>query len=347
MKIIHLTFSLMNGGKENLLVDLANAQAERGNRVCIAILNDRTDKTLLGRIHQDVQVLQFKRKRASLFWFFRFFLFSVMQSKSAIFHCHDEALIRLLRFSRAKNLLTLHGLEFSPSGLEKYKRVIAISGTVYQALVKAGSKNCTTIHNAIDMKSVRQLSGYTKPEHFRLVQVGNLLHEYKGQDLSVIAAQILCREMNSGNFSLTLIGEGHSRAMLEKLVDDLNLSDRVKLPGSAERAQVRQHLCDYHIMLQPGRMEGFGLTVVEGLAAGLPVIASDIEGPAEILENGKFGYLFDAGDARALAMQIKRVMDEYGGAAFVSQRGDARQHATARYGLEQMTDAYLTAYKEI
>ena len=68
----------------------------------------------------------------------------------------------------------------------------------------------------------------------------------------------------------------------------------------------------YDLLVQPSRYEGFGLTVVEGMAAGVPVLVSDIEGPMEVIDKGRHGFAFrsedfhDCGDRMMEIMELSR-----------------------------------------
>ena len=64
------------------------------------------------------------------------------------------------------------------------------------------------------------------------------------------------------------------------------------------------HLTDYDLFVQPSRWEGFGLTVAEAMAAGVPVLVSEGQGPAEVTQGSRYGWLFANGDADDLQRQI-------------------------------------------
>ena len=73
------------------------------------------------------------------------------------------------------------------------------------------------------------------------------------------------------------------------------------------RDWIYENLKEYDILLQPSRFEGFGLTIIEGLGAKLPVVTSNIEGPTEILQGGKYGFLFNNGSVEDLANRIQEI----------------------------------------
>jgi glycosyltransferase involved in cell wall biosynthesis len=103
-----------------------------------------------------------------------------------------------------------------------------------------------------------------------------------------------------------LFGEDEYACSLRNLARDLGIAARVEFVGFA--ADVDAELARIDVLVVPSIVpEGFGLTVVEGMAAGLPVIAPDAGGPAEIVTDGVDGVLVPAGDTAALAFALREL----------------------------------------
>ena len=98
------------------------------------------------------------------------------------------------------------------------------------------------------------------------------------------------------------------------------------------------------MFVQPSRYEGFGLTVAEAIAACLPVLVSDIEGPMEIIENGKYGMHFRAADATDCANKIlafrEKGRDE-------EQIENALKHVSEKYDVKETAKKYTEIYHTI
>jgi glycosyltransferase involved in cell wall biosynthesis len=146
----------------------------------------------------------------------------------------------------------------------------------------------------------------------------------KGVDLLVAAFERLAREVP--NVRLRIVGDGELRGMSER-VDLVGFKDLHELPGEYAAADV---LC------VPSRYDGWGLVVPEGLASGLPVIATDRMGAAlEFVETGRNGWLIPAGDEDALlcAMREAAVMPlrELREGAVESVSGHTLQSGAARF----------------
>jgi glycosyltransferase involved in cell wall biosynthesis len=166
----------------------------------------------------------------------------------------------------------------------------------------------------------------------KLVAVGRLAHE-KGFDVLLRAMPAVVARFPG--VRLVVHGEGPERARLEALVESLGLADRVTLPGSTGDPLAAIAAAD--LLVFPSRHEGFGVALVEALACGRPVVASDCaHGPAEILEGGRHGQLVPPEDPEALAKALMRAFA--GEAIFDSSRLRAR---AADFSAEAAVTRYL------
>ncbi len=109
---------------------------------------------------------------------------------------------------------------------------------------------------------------------------------------------------------LVIAGEGPERARIEALIADLGLAGRVALLGSVDGSAAV--FAAARVAAVPSRTEAFGLAVVEALGAGLPVVATDCGGPAEILERGRFGTLVPVHDAGTFAAALDAALADPG-----------------------------------
>lgn len=102
------------------------------------------------------------------------------------------------------------------------------------------------------------------------------------------------------------VGDGPERANLENETRELSLTDRVIFLGNRNDIPALLRGCDLFVL--PSLFEGLPLSIMEAMAAGKPVIASDIGGVDELVTNGKTGYLAPPGDPTALAAAIKKIV---------------------------------------
>jgi glycosyltransferase involved in cell wall biosynthesis len=108
---------------------------------------------------------------------------------------------------------------------------------------------------------------------------------------------------------LMILGEGEERPKLEALVRELRLEEDVALPGFVDNPY--KYMKRAAVFVLSSRWEGFGIVLVEAMALGTPVVATDCpSGPAEILENGKWGHLVPVGEPLHLARAILKILQD-------------------------------------
>ena len=154
-------------------------------------------------------------------------------------------------------------------------------------------------------------------------RIGGLgrLHEEKGFDLLLDAAALL-RDRGRA-FRLSIAGEGPAAADLKARSTRLGLDDRVDFPGWVTPASRLLSALDIFVCASRPRAEAFPLVVFEAMAAGTPVIATDIEGPREILQRGRYGRLVAPGSPEALAQAIAAALDDRAGSLTIARLAQA------------------------
>lgn len=162
--------------------------------------------------------------------------------------------------------------------------------------------------------------------------VGRLVPQ-KGYDILLAAFAPLAAA--HGDLSLLLVGAGPTAALSAE-ARALGLDGRVVFAG--ERADVAALLPGLTLYVQPSRFEGMPNALMEAMAAGLPVVASAIDGITELINDGVDGRLVPPGDIATLAIALKRILDDAPGAEQMG--GQARRAAIERFSLERMIAAY-------
>lgn len=165
-------------------------------------------------------------------------------------------------------------------------------------------------------------------------------HEKKGQDLLIRAAAVL-----QGAVTVDFIGIGSSMEYLKQLTVDLHVEEYVRFLGKQTQDYVAAHLADYDLFVQPSRWEGFGLTVAEAMAAGVPVLVSEGQGPAEVTQGNRYGWLFANGDAEDVSRQIAFIKEHYGEA--MTKACEAKDYVRNMYDVSVTARSYLREYKKM
>ncbi len=141
---------------------------------------------------------------------------------------------------------------------------------------------------------------------------------------------------------LVIVGEGTERQRLEKMVHEMGVSDRVIWAGY--RAGVPQLLPALDIFVQPSLHEGLPNTVLEGMAAGLPVVATEVGGTPELVVNGMTGLLVPPGNPAALVDAITALSENPEARGSMGRAG--RQRVQQHFTVEEMVQKTEQLYED-
>jgi len=135
----------------------------------------------------------------------------------------------------------------------------------------------------------------------RFASVGRLYPPAKGQD--ILFEALAHSEWKCRDWRLSIYGEGPARPSLEWLARRLGLAERVRFPGFVKPEEI---WAENHVLVMPSRSEGLPLAMVEAMLCSRPIVATDIAGHSEIVEDGVTGFLADAPTPRAMAAALER-----------------------------------------
>lgn len=189
--------------------------------------------------------------------------------------------------------------------------VVASEGIKEECITgyKADRKKVVTINNSVDAQSVGRfpeeaIDGGSSPGHFVVSTAGRLSAE-KNIPVLVNAFALLRRDLKA---KLWIVGDGPERPRLESLAAGLNITDDVVFWGFQEN--LYRFIKKSDIFVHTSLFEGFGNIILEAMACGVPVIATDCPfGPREIIKNGENGILVPVSDEGALAKALKTVLE--------------------------------------
>lgn len=140
---------------------------------------------------------------------------------------------------------------------------------------------------------------------------------------------------------LVIGGDGPERQRLQDQVERLGMAERVHLPGRLDRPDVVTISQRAAAFVVPSRIEAFGITVLEGWRAGVPVIATNRGGPAEFVTDGVTGLLVDPTDKTSLTAALERTLQDKEAAARMAAAG---QRAVEAFTWDRVADAYEPLY---
>ena len=153
-------------------------------------------------------------------------------------------------------------------------------------------------------------------------------HVNKGFDVMLRAFALL--RQRGLELKLRIGGDGPERGALKRLAGELVVADRVEFTGWVDAPADFLHGLDLFAL--PSRVEPFGLVVAESMAAGVPIVATDIDGPKEILRDGQLGSLCAPDDPGALADAIAAALADW--PATLERAKAAQAYALSHFSLE-------------
>lgn len=182
-------------------------------------------------------------------------------------------------------------------------------------------RNAEVIWNPVNVSFDASPAWPTRGEdgELRFACVGRLHPPSKGQDILLEA--LATPAWQDRPWRLYLYGEGLMRQVLERLAQNLGLSDRVVFAGFAP---VEEIWAANHVLVMPSRYEGLPLAMVEAMLCARPVIATDVAGHAEIIEDGVTGFLADAPTAGSMSAVLERFWERRGEAEEIGRAGARR-----------------------
>ena len=353
MKILQICSAREIGGGEKHLADLANSLSGKGHEVYAAVIP--ASPLIRELLLPDGQVLELPMRNSlnfsSAFRLARF----VRQHRLELIHAHvaRDYPLAALAASRAgvPLVLTRHVLfpmrRIHRLTLRRVSRVIAVSGAVAEGLRRQAlfdDQKIVVIPNGVDLDRFTR-TNERAPGNLRVGTIGHLA-PIKGLEEFVRAAATVLSGHEDVEF--VIAGEdksrdGFNRHSLERLIGELGIGRQVRLLGWTD--DVAGFLSMLDLYVSAARSEPFGLTIVEAMAAGVPVVATRSEGACEIIEDGHTGRLVPVQDVASLAKAINDLLIDTNERARLSV--NARQAVRERFSLEPMVNATEQLYRQV
>lgn len=220
----------------------------------------------------------------------------------------------------------------------EFDRQLAIKNGV------AGPKKIVTIYNGLDLDNLNFLPkekaglqlfesvGISFPKTQHLIGAIANLYKNKGLEYLVKAIAILRDSSKTKDVRLIIIGEGEERHRLENKIDHYRLTGSVFLVGQIDEAY--KYLKAFDLFVLPSVKEGQPWSVLEAMAAEVPIVATNIAGVAEMIENESSGFLVEPADSAALAHAIEKMLIHPSLAQACAQ--NAKIRLKEAFGVDQM-----------
>jgi glycosyltransferase involved in cell wall biosynthesis len=253
-------------------------------------------------------------------------------------------------FPRPKRML------FNRALLGRRDRVVGVGEAVRRALINnegIPAARVEVIYNGVDLSPyrdpardramIRQTAreGLGIPDSALLIAQVARLDDLKDHATAVRAMARLAAAIPQA--LLLIVGEGPERTRIERIIKELNLAQHVRLVGT--RSDVADILLAADLFLLSSKSEGIPLTVIEAMAARLPVVSTDVGGVGEIVVAGETGLLTPAGDDAALAAAAIELLNDAPRRARLGEQGYRR--AIDKFDESRMHRDYRALYAEM
>lgn len=375
IRLLHVTVGLEIGGTEILLARFL-PQLDPGKydiTVCAlkrwGVIGDRlSDKgikvvTLNGSGKFSFGVL------LKLFNLVRKNRYDIVQSHLFLANMASAVVLLFFKlFSRPNNRPVFIGTEHELGDWQKWFHSLA--GKIYYSLADrivccsqavkvsklslfglSGDK-CEVIYNGISLSDfsskeidkrncleVRERLGWNDLSFYLIGTIGRLDNRDKGFNYLIRAISLIEKEINC---RLLIIGSGPDRKSLDDLISELELTDRVKIIQEGDPSKVISSL---DLFVLPSNSEGFGIVLLEAMAAGKPVVATRVGGIPEVVVEGETGLLVPARDPKALAEAIFYIKTHPMEAQEMGRKG--RKRVEECFSIDKTVAEYDQFYDEI
>lgn len=354
MKILHIIDSLGTGGAEKLIVDTVPILVEKGNKVDVLLLNG--EKTPFYTELESRNCCTIYSLGESFYNPLYIFKIIPYLFKYDIVHVHlfpaqyFAALAKIFCKKRQKFIFTEHSTTNRRLENNKFKiiekfiyrfydSIICITPEVKKVLIQKlaiPNDKLIVIENGVNIDKIneakplkREQMGY-KHDDILLIMVAGF-REQKDHDTLIKTLSFLPEK-----YKLILVGGGEREKNIRLLTTSLGLQNRISFLGIRSDVYSLYKMCDIAIL--SSHSEGFGLVAVEAMACGIPLIASNVPGLAQVVSDG--GLLFHKGDSNDLKKQIFDLEDSN----YYYQIAEKGRLRSQQYNIKKLVDKTLAIY---
>lgn len=355
MKVLHIIATLGSGGAEKLLVDVLPYMNNKGIRSDVLILSDKNNFFKGELERQGIKVFWTGLK--SVYSPLQIFKIGKFIKNYDIIHTHLFTpqlwtAIAKIFFGKKKYLITTEHSTYNRrrdyailKPLDKlmyslYDRIICITDSVEKELISYLpflKEKTIVINNGININKFKNAIPYKKEEiikvndkNVKIILMVAAMRDQKDHDTLIRAKKYL-----PDNFHIVFVGDGPRKKLL------YDLSSKYKnIHFLGERKDVERIMKTADVFVLSSHWEGFGLAAVEAMAAGLPVIVSNVPGLRDVVGNG--GKTFEPRNEKELADLILETLK------FNSSTYKATQFKQAqKFSIENMGNRYINIYENI
>lgn len=354
--ILLLSRSTQHGGTENVIVQLCEILKPVCNKVMVCTADGFKTELLnvLGVKHYVIPDIQDKSPVAML-KIVHTLKYIVKKEKITIIHSHHRMAAFYAELLFGENIIKIanaHNIFTDRVKLTRFAyhntHMVAVGEKVKDNLVNLyglPEKQVAVIHNAVKpfhgrMTPVKELKDARKAGYTLIGNVGRL-SEQKGMKYFIQAATKVLRTCPKARFFI--VGTGELEEELKADVKRLLPSGYITFLGY--RSDIQNVMLQLDFIVLSSLWEGFPLTPIEAFSVGKSVVATDVDGTPEIVENGKNGLLVKAKDVNGLADAMVEMIDSKDEREWFGQ--NAYKRYEEGFSFESMAERYIQYYKQL
>ena len=365
IKILHILHSLHIGGLENGVVNLINHLDNDKFRHAICCIS--SSGAMAERLEQPVEIFSLNKGNEKDYLLLFKIAKVIRKVRPHIVHTRNWAAIDGVIGAKLAGVKFIihgeHGREATdPAGANLIRRKIRkglnpfISGfvTVSHDLrrwlindVGIPEKKVIQIINGVDTnkfapqknkKSLREKFGFDA-DAFLIGTVGRL-DPVKDQKTLINALAVMITHSQNKKIKLMIAGSGPEEQEFKKMAAEIGVEDRIYFLG--ERSDIPELMQSMDVFVLPSIAEGVSNTILEAMACGLPIVASRVGGNHELIDYGKTGFLFVAGDYKELAGRLSFYLNNY--PVLIEHGNNGRKRTEELFSLQRMVGRYEELY---
>ena len=347
MKLLHVISSLEIGGAQRLLSDLLPIQKEQGIDVNLLVY-ENIDNAFTKKVKSaSIPIISLEEKNyrnPKILWKIRRVIRDYDIVHVHLFPSLYWVALASIGLPNVKLVWTEHSTnnrrrrKWYIRPIEKwmyrhYDRVISISEQTQSSLqdwLQSANQHFVTIYNGVDTQSFSNVHKRIVPNS--LIMISRFVPA-KDQETVIKAMTYLDKDV-----TLRFVGDGETLHQCKNLAKELGVLDRIEFMGA--RANVEDLIAESYIGIQSSHWEGFGLTAIEMMSAGKPVVASNAEGLRQIVEGA--GDIFEVGNAKQLAEIVYHLLTN---STYYTNAAKRCRERAMQYDIHTMAEHYKAQYE--
>jgi len=233
------------------------------------------------------------------------------------------------------------GIPLERFALSKIPRIITVNPQIKDFISKKTNSKIIIIPNGIDLKYIQKIQPANRNNNPIIFYLGMLT---KGKGIADLIKSISVVKKDIKNLKLFIGGSGPYENTLRKLVTEFDLEENVTFLGFLNEEEKFSYMKSIDLFILPSHWESFPIVLLEAMACGKPIIATDIGGVSYAVNNGVNGYLYEPGDVKELTNKIIKLLSNK---ELMEQMGKENQKKSLDFNWDSIAEETKKVYFEI